>query len=526
MLDGNAQWLPYVLDTMDEGIHVVDKQGVTMVYNRAASRLDGVPSADVLGRHVLSVFPSLGQETSTLLQVLKSGKSIHNQPQTYTNFKGKQVHTINTTLPIYSGQSLIGALEIAKDMTQVKHLSDLVMSLQEQVVGAKQRNTQRKKDEKPTSSKYTFADFLTADAEMKAILQRAERVARTTSPILVYGETGTGKELLVQSIHHASPRSQSPFLAVNCAALPTSLLEGILFGTVRGSFTGAEDRAGFFELATEGTLFLDEVQSLPLDLQAKLLRVLQEGEFYRVGDTKLRNSSARVIAAMNVLPEDAVDQGLMRKDLYYRLNVVRFDLVPLRQRKEDIVLLTDALIRKWNQKLGTAVTGLEPSILTQWIDYPWPGNVRELENAIEAALNLLDAGEIPLAALPARVRLNSPSHSSTLSAPAAPTRDAELSAYADLLAPVVSRPSSAVLYPPWATVLLSEGMDEFWAAIEDKVDSSENVPTFSVLMDTFERTILAHTLSTHQGNVKKSAESLHIPRQTLQYRIKQLGLKR
>lgn len=530
MLENSAQWLTYVLDTMDEGIHVVDKLGVTMVYNQAASRLDGVPSAEVLGRHVLSVFPSLGQETSTLLQVLKSGKSIHNQPQTYTNIMGKKVHTVNTTLPIFSGQTLIGALEIAKDMTQVKHLSDLVMSLQEQVASVKRRGVNRQNEGKSSFANYTFADFLTTNPDMENILRRAEKSARTTSPILVYGETGTGKELLVQSIHNASPRSQHPFLAVNCAALPASLLEGILFGTVRGSFTGSEDRAGLFELTTEGTLFLDEVQSLPLELQAKLLRVLQEGEFYRVGDSQVRTSGARVVAAMNVLPEDAVETGMMRKDLYYRLNVVRLDLLPLRHRREDILLLTQAFIRKWNQKFGTSVTGIDVDAETRFMTYYWPGNVRELENSIESALNQIDSGEISLDVLPQRIRLGDSRGEGVplyeVLTHFENTQFAQNSAHAEKLAHDLSENFEESDSASWVDELIHEGMAEFWASIGSPQVRQSTMRSSSTMLEVFERMILSRTLNTYGWNVKKTSEYLQIPRQTLQYRIKHLNLSK
>ena len=522
MLEASSDWFRFVLETMDEGIHVVDGHGVTVVYNSAASRMDGVAPAEVLGKHVLSVFPSLGQETSTLLQVLRSGRAIAHQPQTYTNVKGIQIHTVNTTLPIKSGKSVIGALEIAKDLTQVKHLSDQVLHLQSRV--AQTKATQRNRIAPPL---YTFADIITEDAHLLALLRRAERVARTSSPVLVYGETGTGKELLVQAIHAASPNASEPFLAMNCAALPASLVEGILFGSVRGSYTGAEDRKGMFELAGGGTLFLDEVQSLPLDLQAKLLRVLQSGEFYKVGDTKPLYADVRVLTAMNVDPDEAINRHELRPDLYYRISVIRFDLPPLRQRLADIPHLTAHFIKKWNAKFSRKVEGVTKDVMQHFHAYPWPGNVRELEHAIEGALNLCDRGLIDVDLLPHRVqgaggRMQNKRTSEGSGAHVGGVSGAHADNSACANKSAGNNDNSP--YGAWADVLLTEGMNEFWGSLEGDIWPA-SIPSLIDVQEAFERMILSRTLAFCQGNVRQSAARLHIPRQTLQYRMKQLGLK-
>jgi arginine utilization regulatory protein len=504
------EWLLNILDTIDEGIHAVDVNGVTIFYNAAAGKLDGLSPSDVIGKHVLSVFPSLENETSTLLQVLKTGKAIYNRPQTYTNFLGVKVHTVNTTLPIVSGGKVVGALEVAKDLTQVRKLSEQVLDLQAQVVGGRKRGANRAPHPVPATAVYRFSHLLTEDARMLDVKQRAQRAARTSSPILVYGETGTGKELLVQAIHNESPRQDLPFLALNCAALPESLLEGILFGTVRGSFTGAEDRPGLFELADQGTLFLDEIQSMPLELQAKLLRVLQEGELMRVGDTRVRRVNVRVIAAMNVLPETAVREGRLRQDLYYRINVVRLDIPPLRERKGDLQLLTRHFIDKWNKQFHTRVSGVTQEVADLFAAYPWPGNVRELENAIEAALNMVQEGLIDVDSLPNHLRDWQHKQNQENG-----SHRAENSAQSS----AASR--SETPYLEWADVLVTEGMNEFWSALQR--GSPPPLP-WRHLQDAFERMVLQRALLANGGNVKAAAARLGLPRQTLQYRMKQLGL--
>lgn len=527
-LDISESWLLNLLDTIDEGIHAVDLDGVTLVYNQAAAAMDGLRQDDVLGKHVLSVFPSLGQDTSTLMQVLRTGKPLANRPQTYTNYLGQQVHTVNTSLPIVVAGAVVGAVEIAKDLTQVKNLAEQVLSLQAQVVGNTRGGKTARKD--GAHATYFFGDILTVNRALQQVKERAALAAKTSSPILVYGETGTGKELLVHAIHNASPRQGEPFLALNCAALPATLLEGILFGTVRGSFTGAGDRAGLFELADKGSLFLDEIQSMPLELQAKLLRVLQEGELLRVGDTRLRQVDVRVIAAMNQSPEVALERRELRQDLYYRINVVRLDLPPLRARKEDIPLLVNHFVDKWNRRFGASITGVSSAVLDVFNRYPWPGNVRELENAIEAAMNLVHQGELQVDLLPLHIRDSIQSRQTsktgeTVRGQVGGAGRAHLSGNgADDSAALHKElgsvtPEEDLLQSSWATALAAHGMDEFWEGLGQEGAS----PGFSEMTKIFERMILMRALESTGGNVRHAALKLGLPRQTLQYRLKQMG---
>lgn len=550
-LDGDTKWLEYILDTIDEGIHAVDLDGATIVYNAAAARMDGLSPDDVLGRHVLSAFPSLGPDSSTLLRVLRTGRAIYNRPQTYTNFLGTQVHTVNTTLPIKSQGKIVGALEIAKDLTQVKKLSEQVLELQARMVGGQGKRRRTSGGSSQLRAKYTLDDILTNDPALMEIKRRADAAAQTTSPILVYGETGTGKELLVQSIHNAGSRQEQPFLALNCAAIPASLLEGMLFGTVRGSFTGAEDRPGLFELADGGTLFLDEVQSLPLDLQAKLLRVLQEGEVMRVGDTRVRSLNVRVVTAMNQRPEESVDAGSLRLDLYYRINVVRFDLPPLRHRPADIALLASHFITQFNRQMGTQVTQLSDEVLHLFQRYPWPGNVRELENGLESALNLVTTGAITMESLPNQLREWELAHpapplagtggaETVEAAGARPAVGAAVGAVTGATdsavaagpvegtgaagtGPVGAAPLGASRDASWIEKLIDAGVDRAWHALAS--DGPETVKMKQMLL-AFEGLFIQRALDAAQGNLSLAAQRLSMPRQTLQYRLKQLQLGR
>ena len=229
----------------------------------------------------------------------------------------------------------------------------------------------------------------------------ADKVARHPSTVLITGESGTGKELIARHIHQASPRANRPFVAVNCAAIPEALLESELFGHAKGAFTGATaERQGLFEEANEGTLFLDELGDLPLSLQVKLLRALQEGEVRRVGDNASRRVDVRLVAATARDLEADVGDGKFRADLYYRINVVRIHLPALRERTEDIPELVRHFVDRFNRRLGLHVTGITPAAMRALVEYPWPGNVRELENVVERAMVLTDGPQLCVEQLP------------------------------------------------------------------------------------------------------------------------------
>ena len=247
----------------------------------------------------------------------------------------------------------------------------------------------------------TFGKMIGASAEMRQIYQVIEQAAPTSASVLVVGESGTGKELVAQTIHQLSPRASQPFVPINCAAIPETLLESELFGHEKGAFTGAiARRAGCFELANRGTLFLDEIAEMTAIMQAKFLRVLQERSFRAVGGPREQSVDVRVVAATNVNPDEAVQQGKLREDLYYRLNVFAIRLPPLRQRKGDLPLLVESFIREFNARNGRSITGVSDAVMGLFDHYDWPGNVRELRNVIERATIVakgpaLEAGDLP-----------------------------------------------------------------------------------------------------------------------------------
>lgn len=443
---------------------------MTILYNRQAGLNDGLEPEEVIGRHLLAVFPSLTPETSTLLKVLATGQAVVSQQQTFANYKGHRVTTINATWPVYEDGELVGAIEISKDITRVRELSEQVVDLQAELLSRRRRRASRRDD-----ARFSFDDLLGQAPAFRAVKERALRAAHGDSSILVYGATGTGKELLVHAIHQASRRRTGPFVAQNCAALPEGLLEGLLFGTTKGSFTGAEDRPGLLEIADGGTLYLDEINSMNLDLQAKLLRVLQDGRFRRLGDNAERKVDVRVIASTNEDPQEAIAQRRLRQDLYYRINVVYLELPPLKERPEDLPLLTDHFLKKHRGSRGGAITTLAPDVERFFQQYDWPGNVRELEHALESAVQMGSSGHVTMADLP----------------------------------PHLQRAAHVLRHR------------------EPKAEAPPPVPAspreLRSALTLAERAAVEQALAQAGGNLSAAARLLGVPRQTLQYRVKILG---
>lgn len=365
-----------IFDLLEIGIHGVDLNGHTFLYNTAMSHLEDQVPDEVLGKPLLEAMPHLTQYQSTLLQVLRTGKPLPEKKQTYINAKGRQVVTLNSNVPIYVKGVLIGAVELAKDITQVQVLSDYLLDLQKDFSpsGAK----------KSSALSYQFEDIIGDSESMQNLIQQAKQIAPTPSPVLIIGETGTGKEMFAQSIHSNSLAKKGPFIPINCAALPENLLESLLFGTVKGSYTDAVDRPGLFEQAHQGTLLLDEIDSMPITLQGKILRVLQEKRIRRVGGTTEQPVDVRIIATMNQDPWKLIEKEKLREDLFYRISVHTLVIPPLRERPEDISIYQNYFLR---EVLQTAKTCSE-ELSTAFLRYRWPGNVRQLQHILEGATAL------------------------------------------------------------------------------------------------------------------------------------------
>jgi len=260
-----TQAMQNILHTIEEGVHVINADGESILYNRAMEAIEGLKAEEVLGKHLLEVFPTWQAEDSTLLTAIKTGRIIDERKQSYLNLKKKRISTVNTTIPIFQGKKIIGAVEIAKNYTEVNQLSEKIIDLQQKLIEVPKAQILKPR-------KYTFDMLIGKHPLYMRAIELAHKAALSDSCVLIEGETGTGKEIFAQSIHNECARKEKQFISVNCSAIPDTLLEGVLFGTVKGAYPGAEDRAGFFEQAFGGTLFIDEIGDLTLPMQTKLLQ--------------------------------------------------------------------------------------------------------------------------------------------------------------------------------------------------------------------------------------------------------------
>lgn len=365
--------LEAILNSVQEAIEVADSRGVIKYVNPAFRRVTGISEEDRVGRNIFETSPN-----GALATVLRTGRSVTG----YRTIVGESnVEVISNAAPIIVDGKMEGAVVVFQPFTDVMKLMEQLQQSTRMIENLADKLGQ------VTTSKYTFADILGNSPELRRCIKVAERAAQTNSAVLLLGETGTGKELFAHAIHHASPRRDKPFVKINCAAIPESLLESEFFGHERGAFTGADKlKIGKFELAHGGTIFLDEIGDMNLSLQGKLLRVLQDMEFERVGGNRTIKVDVRVIAATNRNLWELIRQGKFREDLYYRLSVVEITIPPLRKRKQDLPILVSNLIAKLNRKLGKKVKGISKDAEELLFCYDWPGNVRELENVFERVM--------------------------------------------------------------------------------------------------------------------------------------------
>lgn len=376
-----------MLNQISEAAALFDAQGRLYLVNDAVVKMESLTTQDVLGEHVADVYRMLDGSELTIPQALQEKRAITDRRLYYATCFGKNIDVVSSTYPITQNGQVLGAFTVMKDWSQIETLQKQIMDLQDKLLDRSPGG--RPKTKSALTAQYQFSDIVYVSSAMRDVIEQCEQVARNDSSVMIYGETGTGKEMFAQGIHNASRRADRPFLAINCAAIPENLLEGLLFGTERGAYTGAEQRAGLFEQADGGTLLLDEINSMNINLQSKLLRVLQEGTFRRVGGSAEIHVDVRLLSNTNVPPYQAIQEGKLRQDLFYRLGVVNITIPPLRARQEDVGLLAKRFIIQCNQKLEKNVKNISKAALERFQAYRWPGNVRELQHAIEHAMNIL-----------------------------------------------------------------------------------------------------------------------------------------
>jgi PAS domain S-box-containing protein len=368
-----------ILESISDGVFTVDHEWRIMSFNRAAEVITGIPRAEAIGRHCWEVFRSnMCEDACALKRTMKEGTSLTNTTTYIVNSEKKRIPITVSTSPLKSKTGeVLGGVETFRDHSVVEALR------------------------KRLDGRFQIGDIVSRSDAMHEILAILPMVAESGSTVLLEGETGTGKELMARAIHNASPRKKKPFVAINCSALPDTLLESELFGYKSGAFTNAaKDKPGYFAVTEGGTILLDEIGDTSAAFQVKLLRVLEEQGFVPLGAVKEVRSDVRVIAATNKNLSDLVNRGKFRQDLFYRINVVRMPLPPLRERKEDIPLLIEHFIEKMNMMRGKAISGVDTEALQILMCHDYPGNIRELENIIEHAFVLCNAGPIQARHLP------------------------------------------------------------------------------------------------------------------------------
>ena len=344
-----------------DGILIVDKNGIIRDHRIAMNYY--WKEEETVGHHIRELYPGLDENSSTILRALRTGQAIYDQRQELVNSRGELVELDATTIPIVVNGEVEGAVDCARFY----------------VVGQRIVRGGRR------GGLSTLGRIVTQSPKMEDLKRRIRSAAQLDSPVLIYGETGTGKELVAEALHSEGPRGGEPFVAQNCAAIPSNLLESLFFGTEKGSYTGALTRKGLFEEANGGTLFLDEINSMDIGLQAKLLKALEEKKARRLGGSRDTPFDVRIVAAVNEPPEELLRSGKLREDLYYRLGVVRLNLPPLRERPEDIPLLTNYFIEQYNRSMKRNIRGVTPEVAERFRRYRWPGNIRQLRNAVEGA---------------------------------------------------------------------------------------------------------------------------------------------
>ncbi len=383
MQQQHEQHLEIILNSIADGVFTIDLDKNITSFNKAAEKITGIPHDQAIGQKCFEVFHSnICQESCALEKTLRTGKQIIDLKVNIINSRGETIPiSVSTAVLKNKKGQIVGGVETFRDLSVIEHMR------------------------KELTKQYSYEDIISKNSEIQKTLSILPDIALSNSTVLIQGPSGSGKEVFARAIHNTSSRKQGPYIAVNCAALPDALLESELFGYVKGAFTDAkQDKPGRFSLAEGGTLFLDEIGDLSAPLQVKLLRVLQDGEYAPLGATKPVKADVRIIAATHRNLQQCIAEGSFREDLYYRINVIKIALPPLRERREDIPLLTDHFIRRFNREYGRRVSGISAEALQALMAYDFPGNIRELENIIEHGFVLCRNSVIKYEHLPQEFR--------------------------------------------------------------------------------------------------------------------------
>lgn len=465
----------FIMNDVDY-VLVVNKEFEVVYSSRFDTRMGETKSSLTKYHSFFELYPEMTQKNSSIIRTMSTGEMIYNDMQEIVDAEGRIYVTQNLTFPIFREGMIVGVVELTKDITTLSHM--------------KSKKNKRKTSEIKSISRFeqgengkiTFDDILTRDESMRSAIEQAKVYALHSAPILIYGETGTGKELFAQAMmnYASNVNGRSKLVIQNCAAVPENLLESILFGTTKGSYTGAENKKGLFEEADGGVFFLDELNALPYHIQGKLLRVIQEGTFRPIGSNSEKKVDVKVIAAMNIDPIVALDENVIRKDLFYRLSGGMVYIPPLRERKEDIEYLTENYIEFFNNVYGKKITGISDELKELFMNYTWDGNVRELKHVIESMVSMSKEDELQQDQIPLYLqnKIEAESHKN----------DSQVSG------DIISK-------------FIEEGYD------------------LKQTLELFERQMIENTLKKVDGNKTKAGRILGIPRQTLKYKMDKLNIE-
>ncbi|MBW4829199.1 MAG: sigma 54-interacting transcriptional regulator [Clostridiaceae bacterium] len=448
------------------GITIIDLKGEILFTAKFNNKLNQeyTENYEVVGKKFLDIYENLNEDNSTTYKAMELGVPLYVENQTLKSKDRKEIKITSLSIPIKSGNKIVGAIDLSVSEDDEINNNDYVEIDYETF----EKNNVDKLEYHGNYAKYVTENIITNNKKMIELKEYIKVAASCDLPTLIYGETGTGKELFAQSIHNESERKNKPFIAQNCAAIPENLLESILFGTSKGAFTGAVDNIGLLELADSGTIFLDEINSMPLHLQSKMLRVLQDGSFRSIGSKELKNVDIKIITSTNEEPLEAIRNGRLRQDLYYRLNVLNINIPPLKERKDDIPLLANFNVAKYNKVFNKNIKYISNDLYEKLTRYDWPGNIRELENVIAYGLSVVSQSKEKLE-------------------------------FSDI--------------EPKYNEILELSNDE-----EVKVES------LTKMVENYEKNIIEKTLLQVDNNVTKASKILKIPRQTLQRKVKRYNL--
>lgn len=447
---------------------VVDSNGIVTYLNDPRRSVFESDPKYAIGKNITDIFDDIDFEGSPLYEALSSHKTNINKVRSLKTLKGNKVTYLSSAFPMVVNNEIVGAIEIFEDINYFLKMSREI-NYQQSNCGESMYD---KLDFNSNGTVYSLGDIIGISPNIKELKKKIFKIADSNASILIYGETGTGKELIAQAIHNASyKRRKKPFIAQNCAAIPKDLLESTLFGTTAGSFTDALEKPGLFELADGGTLLLDEINSMDITLQAKLLRVLQEGTIRKIGDVKSKKVDVRIIAITNMNPMDAVKNGILRQDLYYRLNVISFNVLPLRERTEDLEPLVSYFLEKYNEIQEMGNFEISKACLLVLSKYNWPGNIRELKYMLENIISFSENEIIDVEDLPEHVKTYKNSAHNT-------------------------------------------------SSISDGKKPEVAIPLLNEAVDLVERDLVIAALNKADGNKTEAARLLGVPRQTLNNKIK------